>query len=133
MALPDSNQADSSPVGYNPTGSPERAGDFIGDGRERVPVVELTDRTEISPEMEKWVEPIESGTTPPPSVVDEKTGEALIESSIPAKVEIKLPLGETAMQAKGEHNIFDSFTWLLERCARLLKLTVGKFIYRYAS
>lgn len=122
------------PDGFAPSGerketvAPQKERVF----KEKVPIVEVGVPKEVGPEVKDWMEKLETGEEIqlPQPVIDDTTGQVIVEATTPQKVEIKLPLTEAGIQQGLHREIVESIRWLAEWCRRLLKIVGKKFFYR---
>lgn len=100
--------------------------------KEKVPIVEVGVPKEVGPEVKDWMEKLETGEEIqlPQPVTDDATGQVIVDTPAPQKVEIKLPLTEAEIQRGLHQEIVDSIRWLAESCKRLLEKIGRKFVYR---
>jgi hypothetical protein len=130
MDLPNS-QPPTAPPNYTPVGFGERK-ETPAPGVEKAPIVETVPPKELGPEVKDWLTKVETGEEVQlPRPVYDTSGQVLIQPAAPQKVTVKLPLDDQGIKAGLTYKIIDSIRWLAEWCLRLIKITAGKFIYRY--
>lgn len=122
------------PTGFVPTGERKEASPVDKEEvfKEKVPIVERVPPKEVGPEVKDWMEKLEAGEEIqlPQPVIDDTTGQVIVEPSTPQKVEVRLPLTEAEIQRGLHQEIVESIRWLAEWCQRLLKVVGKKFFYR---
>lgn len=129
--LDDTKQPTNSPSDFAPSGTGERKETLVSE-REKVPVVERVPSKE--PEPKDWLTRLETGEEVQlPQPVTDDTGQVIVDTAVPQKVVVTLPLDNKGIRAGLKHKITDSVRWLAEWCSRLIKITVGRFTYRHAD
>lgn len=121
-----------------PAGRPAGAkeAEFVSGGdispNEQVPIVEVREQGELSPEVEGWIERAESDDVPDvkPVVYEGKT---YAELAVPSSVKVRLPLDEEEIKKGLHHKIADSVRWLAQWCMRIVGKYKGNVGYKGAK
>ncbi len=110
-----------------PTLSEEITAEFGGKEKEPHKIVEIPTHPEIEkhPELEGYIEKVEKEAELKNPVMDDKTGQILVQSSTPQKPKIKLPLSDGQIEEGLHHKIWESIRWLAVWCQRQLELIHG--------
>lgn len=114
-----------------PTLSEEITLEFGGKEREPTKIAEEIP-THIEQEKHKelqdqgYIEKVEKEAELKNPVMDDKTGQILVQSSAPPKPKIKLPLSEGQIEEGLHHKIWESIRWLAVWCQRQIELMYTK-------
>ncbi len=111
-----------------PTLTEEIVAEFGGKEREPVKITEIPTHIEIekSPETAGYIERVEKQAELKSPVMDDSTGQPLVQSSAPQKPKIKLPLTDGQINEGLHHKIWESIRWLAEWCKRQLEILYTK-------
>lgn len=95
------------------------------------PVVERQKKIEFSPEIKK----VESVTGEETLVLEEpiigEDGAVILDNPTPQQVVVTLPLSDDQINQALHLRVLYSLRWLAEWAKRLLKITGGKFTYKF--
>ena len=93
--------------------------------------VETEKSAEVPPELESWMEKVETHQVQPPQqvVVADQTATNLTGNYVAEPV-IVLPLTQQKVQQGTKKSVVDSMRWLAEWCIRIMKKFHGKVVYR---
>lgn len=83
-------------------------------------------------EVESWLERLERGEDIhlPQPVVDDQSGQVLVEPASLEHPEIVLPVTEAAIKRALHMKVWDSLLWLAEWSKRIIKMFPGRVFYR---
>jgi len=99
--------------------------------RQKFPVVERQKAIEFSPELKK----VESVTSEETLVLQEpivgEDGAIILDNPTSQQVVVKLPLSDDQINQALHLKVIYSLRWLAEWAKRLLKITGGKFAYKF--
>lgn len=98
---------------------------------QRFPVVERQKKIEFSPELKK----VESVAGEETLVLEEpvigEDGAVILDNPTPQQVVVTLPLSDDQINQALHLRVLYSLRWLAEWAKRLLKITGGKFTYKF--
>ncbi len=114
-----------------PTLTEEITAEFGGKEREPIKIAEEIP-THIEKEKHKelldqgYIERVEKEAELKNPVMDDHTGQVLVQSNAPQKPKVKLPLNDGQIEEGLHHKIWESIRWLAEWCKRQLEILYTK-------
>lgn len=95
-------------------------------------VVELPEspELEVKPDLNGYIENIEKAAEDAPLVVDDYTGQILLNPAQQTPKTIVLPLTEAQVSEGLQHQVWESVRWLAEWCVRQMKLVQGQVKFK---
>jgi hypothetical protein len=101
-------------------------------GRQEVtPMTEYTRKVDLEPEVEGWLEKIEKEEAAVPPVVDDTSGQMVLDDSQSQRdFKVVLPLTKSEVEKGLHHKILDSVRWLAEWCIKMIKMFGSKVAYK---
>lgn len=95
-------------------------------------VVSIPENPELEkkPDLNGYIEKVEKAAEDAPLVIDDYTGQVLLNPAQQAPKTIVLPLTEAQVSDGLHHQVWESVRWLAEWCVRQMKLVQGRVKYK---
>ncbi|MCX6725980.1 MAG: hypothetical protein NT052_01525 [Candidatus Shapirobacteria bacterium] len=106
---------------------------FISE-REKFPIVEVIGKPKIpenSPELSKKIESLSDDEMVLSQPIIGEDGAVILDNPTSPQITITLPLTDDQINQALHLKILHSLRWLAEWAKRLLKITGGKFVYKF--